>query len=304
MRCSVRDVPGATGELTEGERWAREQLAALLARRFSPPAIGAFLLDSQRRTNSERAARPETSARMRRWMLLGSAAYVGHSLVARPGAAALRERFVQREEPRTLRVASPPRLPTPPHLTVALAWWGATWVMLDWHIGMLETEDGRARNLGPADAVTLARAWLVPFVAQRPDPALVFAAWASDGLDGRLARATEPTRLGRDLEGLVDACFAAAALRGARRTDTLPAWALAGELARLGGGFAYALWLYFGRADAPNPVVTKAARRTTPLRVAGLAAAGTGRRELGGALLGAGSLWSLGAVLVALRLGR
>ncbi len=288
-------MPNATGELTEGERWARDELGALLRRRFSPPAVGAFLLASQRRASRERAARPETATRMRRWMLAGAAAYVAEA--ARPGTRRrppLVERLAQRAEVRTLSAASG-------DLGPALAWWAATWVMLDWHIGMLETEDGRPRNLGPADAVTLARAWAVPLVARRPDPALVLAAWASDGLDGKLARATEPTRLGRDLEGLVDACFAAAALRGAHRTDTLPAWALTGELARLGGGFAYALWIYFGRADAPDPLVTKAARRTTPLRVAGLAAAGTGRRGLAGALLGAGSLWSLGSVLAALR---
>ena len=295
-------MPSTTGELTEGERWAREQLAALLARRFSPPAIGAFLLASQRRTNTERTARPETAARMRRWMLAGAGAYGAHDLATRRRVTAFEVPRATRREARMRDTGEP----SPPagSLPAALAWWGATWVMLDWHIGMLETEDGRARNLGPADAATLTRAWMVPLVARRPDAALVLAAWASDGLDGKLARATEPTRLGRDLEGLVDACFAVAALRGARRTDALPAWALSGELARLGGGFAYALWIYFGRADAPDPVVTKAARRTTPLRVAGLAAAGTGRRGLGGALLGAGSLWSLGAVVAALRSGR
>ena len=48
----------------------------------------------------------------------------------------------------------------------------------------------------------------------------------SDVLDGVLARRSGPTRAGRDLEGLVDACFGAAALRGAlRRTGDLAAWA-------------------------------------------------------------------------------
>jgi hypothetical protein len=37
--------------------------------------------------------------------------------------------------------------------------------MLDWHLGMAEGGDGRPRaRLSPADAVTLARFWLVPAV--------------------------------------------------------------------------------------------------------------------------------------------
>jgi hypothetical protein len=37
--------------------------------------------------------------------------------------------------------------------------------MLDWHLGMFETDDGRPRRLGPADALTLSRVSLVPTVA-------------------------------------------------------------------------------------------------------------------------------------------
>ncbi len=267
-------MPSAVQPLTEGERWSREQLELLLRARFGPRAVAGFLAASQRRANAERAARPRTARRMRRWMLAGGAAHVA---VAVAGDHDARRR-----------------------LPGALGWWTASWVMLDWHIGMLETEDGRPRNLGPADAATLARAWMVPLAARGAGPALCLAAWASDGFDGRLARATEPTRLGRDLEGLVDACFSAAALRGAWRTDTLPAWAVAGELARLGGGFAYALWLYFGRAEAPDATVTRAARLTTPIRVAGLVAAGAGRRRTAGTLVAGGSLWGLAAVAAAL----
>ena len=261
--------------LTEGERWSRAELELLLGARFSPSAVGAFLVHSQRRANAERAARPQTAQRMRAWMLAGFAAHAG---VAFAGDTKARQ-----------------------GLAGAMSWWAGTWVMLDWHIGMFETEDGRPRNLGAADAATLARAWRVPLAARGASPALLLAAWGSDGLDGRLARASEPTRAGRDLEGLVDACFAAAALRGARRTETLPAWAAAGEIARLAGGFAYGLWLYFGHAEAPDPAVTRAARSTTPVRVAGLVAAGAGRPRLAGALVGGGSAWALGSVLGALR---
>ncbi|MEA2191378.1 MAG: hypothetical protein QOI73_1499, partial [Solirubrobacteraceae bacterium] len=50
------------------------------------------------------------------------------------------------------------------------AWWALTWLMLDWHIGMVETEAGEPRNLGPADACTLLRVWLAPAAAARPQP--------------------------------------------------------------------------------------------------------------------------------------
>ena len=62
--------------------------------------------------------------------------------------------------------------------------------------------------------------------------------------------------------------------------------------------------MYFGRASAPDPAVTRAARLTTPVRVAGLIAAGMGRRRLAGALIGAGALWSVGALGAALRSAR
>jgi hypothetical protein len=268
VRCCP-DVPRDPRSLTDGERWAREQLATLLAARLAPRAVAAFLVASQRRADAERAARPGTARRMRRWMGAGAGAYA---------ARALDHRSARR-------------------LRGELTWWAATWLMLDWHLGMLETEDGRARGLGPADAVTLARAWAVPLAAHGAGPALCLTAWASDGLDGRLARATAPTRLGRDLEGLVDACFAAAALRGARRSDAIGRAAVAAELARLGVGFAYALGIYLGRAEAPDPAVARAGRVATPARVAGLVAAGLGRRRTAGALVAGGSAWSVVAVL-------
>ena len=82
--------------------------------------------------------------------------------------------------------------------------------MLDWHLGMVETEDGRARALGAADALTLGRVWLAPVALASPTPLVCAAGFATDALDGPLARAAEPTRAGRDLEGLADACFATA----------------------------------------------------------------------------------------------
>ncbi|MDX6659848.1 MAG: hypothetical protein QOJ55_670 [Solirubrobacteraceae bacterium] len=265
----------AARTLTEGERWAREQLAALLAARFSPPAVGRFLLSSQRRANQVRRTRPELGRQAWGWMAAGAGAWLG---LAAGGAQPFRRR-----------------------LRAGLGWWAACAVMLDWHLGMVETADGRPRPLGAADALTLARAWLVPVALDAPTPLVCGIAGASDVLDGRFARAAEPTRIGRDLEGLVDACFGATALRAGLREGRIGRAVVAAELARLGAGFAYALFVYFGRATAPDPRVTGAARVTTPMRVAGLIAAGLGRRRLAGALVGGGALWSVATLVAALR---
>lgn len=246
---------------TEGEQWTREQLEALLARRFSPPAVVAFLVASQRRASAVRAARPELGRQARRWLAIGALAYL----------AGGRRR--------------------------ALWWWATVAVMLDWHLGMVESEDGTPRPLGPADALTMARVWLAPLAHEGPSPWIVGLAGATDVLDGRVARAGVPTRIGRDLEGLADTAFFAFALTGAVRGGRLSRTAARAELARLGVGFAYAFAIWFGTAAHPDARVLRAARLTTPVRVAGLAAAGAGRRRLGDALVLAGCGWSVAEVL-------
>jgi phosphatidylglycerophosphate synthase len=240
--------------------------------------VGRFLLASQRRANDVRRARPELRRQAWSWMAAGAAAWVG---LAAGGAQPFRRRW-----------------------RAGLGWWAACTVMLDWHLGMVETDDGRPRPLGLADAVTLTRAWLVPVALDSPTALVCALAGATDVIDGRVARAAEPTRIGRDLEGLVDACFAAAALRAGVRDERIGRGVVAGELARLGAGFGYALYVYFGRAAAPDAGVSRAARVTTPVRVAGLIAAGLGRRRLAGALVGAGALWSVAALATALRSSR
>ena len=111
----------------------------------------------------------------------------------------------------------------------------------------------------------------------------------------------EPTRAGRDLEGLADACFAAALLAGLRRRDAIGPAASAAELARLGAGFSYSLAVYFGRAEPPDRELTRAARPTTVMRAGGLIAAAAGRRRLGTALVAAGCAASVALVGRALR---
>ncbi|HVF78741.1 MAG TPA: hypothetical protein VNA28_10620 [Solirubrobacteraceae bacterium] len=234
--------------------------------RFSTPAVARFLRESQRRANEQRAARPQTARRMRAWIAVGAAGWAAL-------AFARREPFARRAH-------------------AFAVWWTLTWLMLDWHIGMLESEEGLPRNLGPADACTLVRVWLVPAAADTPQPWMCALAFASDALDGRLARASVPTRLGRDLEGLADAAFAVAALRGARRQGWLGRVPAGTELARIAAGIGYALLHWFGAARAPDPRVLHAARMTTPIRAGGLVAAGLGHGRLGSALVSAGAVWS------------
>lgn len=255
---------------TDGERWARQQLQHLRDARFTPRAIAGFLVASTRRSREVRTARPALARQSRGWLAAGAGAWCAL-------AAAGREPYRRR-------------------LGNGLAWWAAVAVMLDWHLGMFETEDGDPRPMGPADALTLSRAWLVPAIADDLDPRLLAIATATDALDGIAARATAATRAGRDLEGLVDTAVFVAALRAAARTRRLARIAIALEAIRLLAGTGYAAGIYFTQADAPDPAVTRAARRTTPLRVAGLASAGAGRRRWGNALVVTGSVASLVAL--------
>lgn len=270
--------PAVGARLTEGELWTREQLALLIDAGFRPRAVGGFLAASQRRANRIRNERPHTAAGARAATAAGAAGWVALALA---GVQPYRRR-----------------------VRAGLLWWALTGAMLDWHLGMVETEDGRPRPLGAADAVTLVRVWLVPVAADSPTIAVCTLAAASDWLDGTLARRAEPTRIGRDLEGLADACFAVAALRGARARGWLGTWPAAGELARLLAGTGYALWAYFARAGAPDPEVTRAARVTTPVRTAGLVAAAAGLRRPATALVIGGSAVSVAAVARALQRAR
>jgi phosphatidylglycerophosphate synthase len=260
-------VDSESRALTDGEVWAREQLELLRGARFAPGAAGRFLAASWRRSATRRAARPELARRAYTWLALGTAAWLA------PAAAGVQQ-FRRR-------------------LGVGLAWWGATSVMLDWHLGMFETEDGRPRQLGAADALTLARAWLVPVVADSPTVLVCGLAGVTDALDGALARCAEPTRAGRDLEGLVDASFALAALRGLTRAGRLGRAAGLAEAGRLTAGMGYATFAYLGRARAPAAPLVHAARSTSAVRFAGVLAAAAGRRRLGGALLVSGSACSV-----------
>jgi phosphatidylglycerophosphate synthase len=250
----------ATTALTDGERWTREQLAALRDRRFAPRAFAAFLCASQARANDVRAARPELARQAWSWSTLGALAIV----------AGERRRARGR-----------------------LAWWAACALMLDWHLGTVETLDGRPRPLGAGDALTLARAWLVPCAWERPTALACGLAGLTDALDGPLARRREPTRGGRDFDSIVDACFAAAALRGAVRHALLDRRAASAEAAWLAIGLLHSLHGYFLAVRSPGRPIAGPARVLAPLRMTGIVCAAAGRRRAGSALLAGGALASI-----------
>ena len=127
---------------TSGEVWAREQLALLSEGRFQPGCDGAVckrVVASQRRRPGRAAAARGSCAELDGGRRRGVAGAGGCGSAAVPPAAGWRPRVL-----------------------------GVTSLMLDWHLGMFETADGRPCQLGAADALTLARAWLVPVVADSP----------------------------------------------------------------------------------------------------------------------------------------
>ncbi|MGH2895260.1 MAG: CDP-alcohol phosphatidyltransferase family protein, partial [Solirubrobacteraceae bacterium] len=215
------------GPLTDGESWTQAELHRLREAAWTPRATVAFLRAAQTRANLTRRRRPDLGRQEARWMLAGTAAW----------AISVRA------------------LPTGPLARASgrgLLWWGGCALMLDWHLGMLETPDGRPVGLGVPDALTLTRAWLVPAVSQYPHPSLLLIGAATDFADGVMARRTRCTRFGRDLEGLVDACFAAAALRALVRAGALSPLPAALEQARLLAGVAYSTGVYFATGRAPD----------------------------------------------------
>src|SRR5256885_2424713 len=163
--------------LTDGERWSRELLDRLRAERFTVGAWRRFFGDAFERARRIRARRPQLVAQSRAWGRAGVAAAL-------------------------------------PFGTPTAASWALWWAMVDWHLGMVETADGRERQLSAADSLTLARLWAAPIVRRHPEPWLVAAGMATDLLDGAFARRAGPTRFGRDFDSTPDTAFPHAPLRG------------------------------------------------------------------------------------------
>jgi hypothetical protein len=255
--------------LTDGERWTAEALGALRAERYRPSAWAWFIRDSLWRSRATRRARPRLARQARRWGAVGAAAWLASCRLAR-GRPTVRLRPLR-----------------------GLAWWFAVWRMLDWHLGMAEGGDGRPRpHLSPADAVTLARLWLVPVAigvrrSPRGLPAVIVLGALTDALDGALARRRGRTRLGRDLDTIADLCFLTTAGFAARAAGRLPrpgVWALG---MRHAAGVALATGAAFGRARRP---AIRARPAGGALRVSGLALCAGDRPRAGTIILLAGCL--------------
>jgi len=255
--------------LTEGEQWTAAALAALRRRRYRPRAWWAFVRDSQARSRATRAQRPALARQAAEWGVTGGIVWVGAVLVAR--------RF---------------RGPAP-GVAAGLAWWLAVWRMLDWHLGMAEGGDGAARaRLAPADAVTLARFWLVPALpaaarSGRALPVLIALGGATDWIDGALARRHGRTRLGRDLDTTADLVFFSVAAVAAHRAGRLGPVGTGAIAARHGAGLALSLGAVFGRARRP---AIRARPLGALLRATGLVASAAGAPRAGTPILVAGCL--------------
>ena len=260
--------------LTEGQRWSRELLADLRAERYRPEAWAELIARSLKRARATRRERRALARQARSWGLAGVAATF---LAASRGGPKRRR---------------------------ALAWWGLCWAMLEWHLGMVEGPAGERRlRLGPGDALTLARAGMVPFVATPAGRsswiATVAAAAATDLADGPLARRGGETRLGRDLDACTDVAFFSAAALGAVRAGWISAGAGLTLQARHLGGLVLIAWHWFARGVPPR-VVYGAARWSGAPSALGLVLGAAGRRRQAGLLLTVTSAVAAAAHAVAL----
>lgn len=255
--------------LTDGEQWTADALSELRRGGYRPHAWRSFLQSSLKRSRTTGASRPSLARQGRRWGAYGALAWL---LTCRAS------REIKSVELRVLP---------------GLAWWLATWQMLDWHLGMAEGGDGQPRaHLSPADAVSLARFWLIPTVpavarSSTGLPAVITLAGATDWLDGALARRVGRTRLGRDLDTTADLAFLATAALSAHATGRITPLGFRALAGRYTIGVALALGAVFGRARRP-------AIRARPWgalpRTAGLAISTAGLRRAGTALLLLGCL--------------
>lgn len=263
--------------MTDGERWAADELETLRAARFTPRAWLGFLRSSFRRAARTRRERPEVANQARRWAAAGYTAGLGASAAARRAGIAA------------------------PRPTAWTVWWLATAAMLDWHLGMVEGTGGERRDrLSPADAFTLLRLGLVPFLAvdrsRGPDAdayaLLLLAAGATDLADGALARGHGPTRLGRDLDTVADMLVGGAGVRTARRAG----WIRPGPAALATGRHALPVAVvtasYLGSGHRPAHADLAATRLTAPVLLGGLAVSPRAPL-LGDALIASASLAAL-----------
>jgi phosphatidylglycerophosphate synthase len=259
---------------TEGERWTEDQLRALRAARYRPRAAWGFVSASLDRAAAVRRARPALARQSRRWSTAGlTAGSLACQVARRIGLPA----------PRTARW---------------VAWWIACAAMLDWHLGMLQTPDGAARErLGAADAASLTRIALVPFVAaararRGAFVALLAIAAATDAADGRLARRSGSTRLGRDLDTMGDALVGIAAALCAWRVEWLTTRTAQLVVARHATPIAFVAIRYSARGSRHRSPPSDSTRWTAPAVTGGIMLS-PWRRPAGNLLAGGGAVAAL-----------
>jgi hypothetical protein len=269
--------------MTAGERWAADELAAVRAAGFRPAAWWRFLAASWQRATETRRARPALTRQARAWS--ATALLAGHAA---------------RRAARILGVAAP-------SARGWTAWSLASAAMLDWHLGMLEGPDGEGRDrLRAADALSLTRAGLAPFIAATsPDAprsraafsALIATGAATDLLDGRLARRTGATRLGRDIDTIADVALKLAAARAARQARWLTPKTTRLFATCQVAGVAVVAATYFRSGRRPAGEGLAEPRWTAPPLLCGLALAPHAPR-MANALVGAASLATLTIALI------
>ena len=226
--------------MTEGERWARDVLAALRAAGFAPRAWLRFLAQSLERAAERRLERAREHRQVLALGGLGLGAWSSVALVGETWLAA-----------------------------AGAAWWALTILMLDWHLGMLERRDGTPLGtIGSANLLSLARIGAVPVVlalSPRLLAAALVAAAGADVLDGLLARRRDQvSRLGFWLDGVADTLVLSTVAVLAAANGDLPAWAASLVVARFALPATAMTVSYFLALEPPPASLPRA-------RIAGLA---------------------------------
>lgn len=212
--------------MTEGERWTRELLARLRRSGFRPSGWGQFVAHSFVRARETRRRRRREHRETLAIGAIGSMVWLLVALTGRPSLG-----------------------------LVAGGWWLLVIVMLNWHLGMLDRPDGTTiRGLGPANAITLLRAGLIPaffFLSPAAIGMLLLCAGTTDALDGWLARRRgQVTRLGRWMDGSVDGLLLGASALNLT-PDRLQAELAALVILRIALPWIAATVFYFTHAQTP-----------------------------------------------------
>ncbi len=217
---------------TDGERWTLAVLAALRAGRFRPRAWHTFLAASFERARDQRGIHLRAH---RQVLALGAIGGITWGAVALTGHGALS--------------------------VAGTAWLIVLLLMVDWHLGMLESADGRALGrLGLANVVTIVRGASLPVLFVLDPEALAGALVglvALDVLDGVLARGRgESTRLGAWLDGSLDTLLVMAFVVAATSLGAIPGWLAALVLTRTLLPWLVVAWLYFLTSRPPQEYAT------------------------------------------------